>query len=305
MDLLFHLCNNVKMQDLNSLMVFIEVVKTQSFTGAARALNIQKSTVSRKIAELETELGVNLIRRTTRQVVITSIGREYFKKTQDHLTQLFHIKQEISGQAIEPQGEIRISAPIDLGVTILPAPIAQFQRLYPKIKIDLRLEDRIVDLVGENIDVALRAGKLLDSNLKAKKLGIGQFGLYGSPQALRGKSVSHPNDLKKLQVITFTRPAGDFAWTLFRGNQKVRLQANSNLRVNHLETIKEILKQGDCIAMLPSYLCRGELMIGELIHILPEWHGERSEMSLVYSASPFLPVAVRLFIDFLHSEIRF
>lgn len=304
MDLLFYLCNNVKMQDLNSLRVFLEVVKTQSFSGAARALKIQKSTVSRKVADLEEELGVNLIRRTTRQVVITSIGREYFKKTQDHLTQLFQINQEISGQAVEPQGEIKISAPIDLGVTILPAPIAKFQKLYPKIKIDLRLEDRIVDLIGENIDVALRAGKLLDSNLKAKRLGVGQFGLYGSPQALKGKSLTHPNDLKKHQVITFTRPAGDFAWTLFRGSQKVRLQTNSNLRVNHLETIKEILKQGEAIAMLPSYLCRSELMMGELIHILPEWHGEKSEMSLVYSASPFLPVGVRLLIDFLQSELR-
>lgn len=292
------------MNDLNSINVFIEVVKTKSFSAAARNLKVQKSTISRKIAALEDLMGIQLINRTTRQVIPTRLGKKYFDQVQIHLAEIQKSTLEIQNQSDEIQGHVKITAPIDLGSMLLPPVIADFKKQYPQVKVEVLLEDKIVDFVADNIDIAIRAGKLVDSSLKLKKIRAGQFGLFSSPIYLKNLNLKHPKDISTLDTINFIRPAGDFDWCITNGDQRIRIKTKSDLKINHLETIREILKNGWGISLLPTLICQEYVKAGKLIHLFPNWHAERTELSMLYSNSKFLSPAVKLLLDFLYEKLK-
>lgn len=292
------------MTDLNLLSTFVEVIKTKSFSAAAKNLKLQKSTVSRRVAQLEEELGINLLLRTTRQVSPTEKGKKLFEHIQKNIIELSSAKNIILNDVAEPQGLIRLTAPVDLGSLLFPQVLASFKLKYPNIKIQLQLEDDIVDLISENIDIALRVGKLTDSQLKVKKIGLGHFGLYTSKKFnIEFAKIKHPKDLPLDQLIVFTRPKGEFNWNLYNKAQRYKIKPKENFYVNHFQTIKEILKNHYGIGLLPSFLCQEETLSGELVPLLPEWTGEKIEVSLVYGAGKFIPFSVRLLLEHLQKEL--
>src|SRR5215207_9669134 len=171
--------------DLNLVTAFVRVVEQQSFTGAAKALNLPKSSVSRRVTELEEELGVQLLHRTTRKLALTEAGRSYYEQAERALTELNAAAESASGMDTEARGIVRVTAPVDIGVMGLADVIAEFLREYPDIHVELSVSSRVVDLVDEGFDIGVRAGKSRDASLVARRVGNAALCLYASPEYLQ------------------------------------------------------------------------------------------------------------------------
>lgn len=165
--------------DLNRIAVFARVVEAGSFTAAAAALGLRKSSVSRSVAALEAELGIRLLQRTTRKLSVTDAGRAYYDRARDALAGLDEARQAVSSLGAEPRGLVRVTAPVDLAGD-LAAVTSAFLRAHPDVRIEMLLTARYVDLVKEGFDLAVRAGALTDSSLLARKLGDADLGLFAS-----------------------------------------------------------------------------------------------------------------------------
>lgn len=158
--------------NLNEIAVYVKVVETGSFSGAAKALDMPKSTVSSWVSSLEKRLGVTLIRRTTRKLHITEAGQLYYKQCLAAISQIMTAEEEVSQGQTAPQGLLRITAPVELGGAILPSVIEEFGKKYPSVELEVILTDRTIDLVSEGIDIGIRTGNLKDSSLIAKKIWV-------------------------------------------------------------------------------------------------------------------------------------
>src|SRR6185295_17611582 len=194
--------------DLNRLAIFVRVVEASSFTGAARALGLRKSSVSRGVTRLEEELGVRLLHRTTRSLALTDAGRVYFDSVREALSGVEEATAGVKEMGHEPQGTIRVTAVPDFAATFLAPLVSRFVRRYPKIHVDLVLTSRSVDLIDEGIDIAVRGGKLKDSSLVARKIFNTDLQLFAAPSYLRRRGV--PKRLRDLTAHDFLlyRPEG-------------------------------------------------------------------------------------------------
>ena len=168
--------------DLNEIVVFARVVETRSFTAAAQQLGLPKSTVSRKIAQLEERLGVRLLQRTTRKLNLTEVGQAYYERCQRIVQDIAAAEQVVTDMQTAPRGLLRVTVPNDLGSTYLGALVADFLLAYPEIQVDLDLADRVVDLIEEGIDLGIRVGPLVESTLIARKLGAVQMRMCASSE---------------------------------------------------------------------------------------------------------------------------
>jgi len=171
--------------DLNHVAVFARVVELESFTAAAKQLGLPKSSVSRTVTRLEDELGVRLLQRTTRTLHLTEVGRAYYERARGALSALDEAASAATNSSAEPRGTVRMTAPPDMGIMNLVDIVARFARKYPLVHIDISLSSRFVDLVAEGFDLALRAGKMADSSLVARKIGSDALGIYASANYLR------------------------------------------------------------------------------------------------------------------------
>ncbi|MBX9769040.1 MAG: LysR family transcriptional regulator, partial [Bdellovibrionales bacterium] len=190
--------------DLNEISVFIRVVQTGSFSLAANQLGMPNSTVSHRVSSLEKRLGITLLQRTTRKLHVTPLGEAYFKKCLQGLEALQIAEQDIVSNQKEPQGLLRITAPAELGSTVLPQIVSDFTKKYPKVQVESILTDRRVDLLGEGVDLAIRAGPLKDSSLIAKKIGSSYFAPFASTKYLKAKGTPHqPKDLSGHDCLLF------------------------------------------------------------------------------------------------------
>src|SRR5260221_9107747 len=201
--------------DLNLVTAFVRVVEQQSFTSAAKALGLPKSSVSRRVTELEEQLGVQLLHRTTRKLALTEAGRSYFEQAERALTELQAAAESASGMDTEARGIVRVTAPIDIGVMGLADVVSEFVREYPEIHVELSLSSKMVDLVEEGFDIGIRAGKSHDASLVARRLGTAALGLYASPdypkQHGRPRTVE---DLARHDCVLFRGKHGKALWRL-------------------------------------------------------------------------------------------
>ena len=201
--------------DLNLVTAFVRVVEQQSFTSAAKALGLPKSSVSRRVTELEEELGVQLLHRTTRKLALTEAGRSYFEQAERALTELQAAAESATGMDTEARGIVRVTAPVDIGVMGLADIVTEFVRAYPDIHVELSLSSKVVDLVAEGFDIGIRAGKSRDASLVSRRVGNSALGLYASPEYLsaRGK----PQTLAELpdhDCVLFRGKYGKALWRL-------------------------------------------------------------------------------------------
>lgn len=283
--------------DLNEVAVFIKVVQAGSFSNAAKALEMPKSTVSHKVSSLEKRLGITLIQRTTRQLNITPAGQAYFKKCIQSLQGIEAAEMEIAATQGEPQGLLRITAPVELGSSVLPDIIYQFTQKNRKVSVELILTDRRVDLLGENVDLAIRAGNLKDSTLIAKKIGTVYFAALASPKYLKAKGSPHnPKDLAEHDCVQFTS-IGTSEWQLTgpKGNTKITM--TGRILVNELNTTKRLTVAGAGIALLPTHICYPEVKSGSLVRVLPQWRTALSPVHFVYPAQEFVSPKLSAFME--------
>lgn len=290
--------------DLNEVAVFIKVIQLGSFSKAAIALEMPNSTVSSKVSMLEKRLGVTLIQRTTRKLNITPAGQEYFKRCLIGVAEIEAAENEILVAKGEPQGLLRITAPVELGSIILPNLISRYTKKYPKVSVEVLLADRFVDLLGEGVDLAIRAGELKDSSLIAKKLGEVYFALFATPKYLKLKSApTHPKELQDHSCIQFTA-VGREGWKLTSGKNSFFAALNGKTIINDLNMVKNLAINNMGIALMPTFFCHSEASSGKLIRVLPEWRTNLNPVHFVYPGQKFVTPKLSAFIELASEEVK-
>ena len=290
--------------DLNEVAVFIKVVQSGSFSKAAKLLGMPNSTVSSKVSSLEKRLGTTLIQRTTRKLNVTPAGQSYFKRCIQGLEEIQAAETEIASIQGEPQGLLRLTAPNELGSSVLPNLISDFMNKYPKVRVEVLLTDRRIDLLAEGVDLAVRAGELKDSTLIAKKVGAVYFCLVASPKYLKNNPApEHPRELHTHQCIQFT-PLGIDAWKLNGPKGALNVPMPARIMVNDMTMVKILATRGDGIALLPSHFCAQEIVSGKLVRVLPDWRTGLNSVHFVYPAQRFVTPKLSAFISFATDIIK-
>ena len=289
--------------DLNEIAVFIRVIQEGSFKGAGLALGMPNSTVSAKVSALEKRLGITLIQRTTRRLSLTSAGQNFFDSASRGIAHLESAEAELLSVKGGPRGRLRLTAPVELGSTLLPALIAEFTKLYPDVRVDAHLSDDRVDLVGGGFDLAIRAGELRDSTLIAKKLGQVSFALFATARYLKSKRPPRdPADLAENEFLQFSHLGT--AWTLTNGKVSRLVNLPGRIVVNDLNMIKAMTVANMGIALLPTFFCGEELSAGHLVRVLPAWRTAWNPVHFVYPAQKFVPPKVTSFIEMASGKIK-
>jgi DNA-binding transcriptional LysR family regulator len=282
--------------DLNLLSLFSIVAETASFSDAARRLRVPRSSVSRQIAELEAALGVALFNRTTRKVALTSAGAALHQRVAPQLAALAQSVGSLPERDEIPSGELRLTAAPDFGVTVLPEILAGFSLRYPAVEVEVRLASRLVDLVAEGFDVALRIkgrGRMADSSLVARRLATLDMGLYAAPAYLaRAKPIRSVDDTAEADWVGFSR-AGDAPTPFPKPARRPRLGGDEMLFVYGA------VLAGAGIALLPSFLTGDDLASGRLVRLLPRIALDTGALYLVHPAAPKLPKKVVAFRDYV------
>ena len=294
------------MVNLKRMIIFYHVVRAESFSAAARQLGIARSAVSRHVSLLESEIGTRLLNRTTRKLSLTEAGKIYFQSCSRIVEEAETATQRIGQLQDEPQGTLKVAAPISLGNKFITMLVRTFMQRHKSLNVELLLDDEMIDMVGENVDVSIRVGWLHDSNLIARKLGTWPRYLCASPgyieQHGRPKSLS---ELADHEWIIFTRLPAPFHWTFTKNKHQQRIQIKGRLRSNNAEVVHASLLAGVGITAQAAFLVDEDIKAGRLERLLPEWKSDSVGMYAVFQDRRFQQTKVRLFIDFLCDEFKY
>lgn len=282
--------------DLNEIVVFVKVVETGSFTKASELLGVTKSTVSTKVAALERHLGSALLHRTTRTMRLTDEGERFFRVCADAMREIDTARDLIAQGQETPTGVLRVSAPNALGMHVLPTFLARFIVRYPGIKVHLNLTNRFVDVVGDGIDVAIRAGVLKDSTLVSRRIGTSYLKLYGAPNYVEtfGEPKA-PRDLTSHRCLDFAPISAD--WRLTKAGKSAKVRVTPHLVVDDLTALKELVVQGAGIGMLPSFVAEVDLKRKRLMPLLRGWKAHPTGVYVLYPPQRHPHPRLRVFVD--------
>ena len=290
------------MDNLSRVDIFLEVVKQNSFSAAARCLNMSAPAVSKQVQALEKQLGVKLLNRTTRQLTVTEEGALYADKAKRAMDDLREAERQILDLKTCPTGLLRVNAPFSFGTQYLTQPIAAFAKQYPDVVMDVSFDDRYVDVIAEGYDVVVRIGALQDSSLVARKLANCPVLLCASPEYLtQQKAIQSPDDLPDHKSIVYSKHDNRSDWQYIDQKGKThKAQLNRNFIANNAEAMLEACLQGLGIALLPVFIAAPYLQSGKLVHVLNDF--ETSPKLAIYAIYPqnrYLSTKVRLFIDWM------
>lgn len=287
-------------QDLTRIKAFLQVFEAGGFSAAAREHGRSKALLSKYVTDLENLLGVRLMNRTTRKLSLTEAGEAYYREASAIVQQLDDLDASIADQSAAPRGLLRVSAPRNFGETRLAPAIFAFLKSHEAVTLDLRLEDRLVDLVDEGIDVALRISALPDSSLIARRIAQTQIWLCASPEFLAMHGVpARPADLKEHPCVIDTNLINPGSWHFRENGSPLSVQVSGPVRVNSPVAAMQAALNGLGFALLPSYLAEPEVAAGRLSVVLEPFCPEGPSLSAVYPHRRHLPGKVRALIDHL------
>jgi DNA-binding transcriptional LysR family regulator len=293
------------MDRLESMSVLVAAVEAGSLSAASRRLGTPLATVSRKVSELETHLGARLLNRSSRRLTLTEAGRSYFAACKRILDDVGEAEQAAAGEYSAPRGELIITAPIVFGrLHVLPV-ISEFLKAYPEIDIRLVLADRVVNLLDDHVDLAVRIGELADSSLVATRLGAIRRVVCASPAyfAARG-TPTKPGELCTHDCITFEGLGSSETWTFRLGRSDVPVPIHSRLTVNTAEASIDAAIAGIGITRVLSYQIATALRTGALVLTLDEFEPAPWPANLVFGAGRLLPLKLRAFLDFAAPRLK-
>jgi DNA-binding transcriptional LysR family regulator len=296
----------MELPDWNAANVFVEIVRHGSLTGAARQLGLPKSTVSRKLSELEARLGAKLVQRTTRSLSLTDVGLAYFERASRAAQDLAEAEQVVIDSQEQPRGVLRVTAPSDMG-PLLTWIVTEFLESHPHVDVYLDLSNRYVDLIAEGYDLALRGGKLEDSSYIARPVFHATFEIYASPSYLeRAGRPQHVEELAAHSCLLFgTEPTA--TWTLAAGDEVVRVPVRGRFLARDFATLRQAALTGFGIALLPNFLSGPDLHHGRLERVLAPFASRSaagpSGLHLVYPSRELLPAKTRAFITHLERSL--
>jgi DNA-binding transcriptional LysR family regulator len=288
------------MADLNNMLIFAKVAQFESITGAARSLGMPISTVSRRLSTLESELGVALVRRTTRRVSLTAQGREYFGQCQEPLNLLQEAERVLTHAQREPEGLLRMTVPVTVGQEPFLDFISAFLKDHARIRVDLFITNLFLDLIAENVDVAIRFGELRDSSLVARRLGKSVQYVVAAPQYLKARTLpAEPADLKLHDCVMLNAKNNEGDWDLISGRRKVRIHVSGPVSSRDHNSITAFVHRGHGVGLLPSAYCDEAIAKGKLVRLLPKWTSSPIPVFAVYSGRKFVPLRLSVFLEAL------
>lgn len=290
------------MLDLNDLSLFAQVVRHSSFSAASRATGVPKSRLSRRIAQLEQDLGVQLLRRTTRQVRVTELGEAFYERCRAMLAEADAAREIIDQAREKPCGRLYVTCPVAVAQVLLAPSIGRFMQANPGIRFEIEATNRRVDVIGENVDLALRVRDVLDdSSLAARTFGKSPLMLVAAPSLL--DSIGRPRTPQALEGMPGVgqKPHdGKHAWTLFgNSGQSVHVSYEPKLVSDEFALLRSACVAGIGVAMLPRMYCREQIARGDLEVLLPEWELPMGVLHAVFPSRKGVTPALRLFLDFL------
>jgi DNA-binding transcriptional LysR family regulator len=294
------------MSSLNRLLYFNCVVETGSISAASRIFDVQPSSISRQLAALEQELGVRLLNKTTRNTGLTEAGRKYYEFSQRIVSEFDEAKRAVNDLQEKPKGQLKLSMTVGFGESVVLPLIPNFMKLYPDIDIKLELTERVVDLVEENIDVAIRSGRLNDSTMIAKRLAFNNFLLCASLKYLDNNGTPLcPEDLAGHQCIKYSYARWQ-DWFLM--TEKItKLTINHAISVNSVNGLKQLVLNDTGLALIPRWAVKDELADGSLIQVMQRYtfspYEELSSTYAIYLKREMVSPKTRVFLDYLVENI--
>ncbi|MCB1601334.1 MAG: LysR family transcriptional regulator [Xanthomonadales bacterium] len=291
--------------NLQALRAFVSVVQCGSFTGAAELLRSQKARISRQVSELEAELGVRLLERSTRALHLTEIGREIHERALGILAAIEDTEQIAQAMHGEPRGLLRLTVPLEFGLIAAFDWVSALLARYPRLAIEVDSSSRIVDLVHEGYDLAIRVGPLPDSRLAARRLGELRYGLYAAPDYLQRRGMPQsPADLSDHDLISFAPGGKPSRLRLQRPGESTDLgDVSPRLRVDSRHAQRQALVAGLGIADSLLLLAEPEVVAGRLVRVLPDWSPAAVPVHAVFPSHRFLTPKVRAFVE--HAQANF
>jgi DNA-binding transcriptional LysR family regulator len=289
------------MADLNALAVFAKVVEAGSFSEAARRLKMPVSTVSRRIAELEDQLGVRLIERSTRNLRLTELGAEVLEHAIRSAELSEAVESIVSNRLADVSGTLRLSSMPSVSDTLTTPLVTAFQASYPNVHVQILLTERMVDLIADGIDLAFRLGPLKDSSLVARRILTYRHQLVASPSYLKDREPPRtPQDLRSHRLLTFSywRPENSWAFVHKNGRDKETLTFQPHLSMNDFAGLAPALVAGAGIGDLPPVVQPSLIESGRLVEVMPDWGFRTHDLSLIHVANRHLSKPCRLFKEF-------
>lgn len=290
--------------DLESLQIFRAVIDAGSFTAAGELLDKDKAHISRVVSRLEKRLGVQLLKRSTRRLNITEIGREFYERACGILAALEETEASIAHAHGEPRGLLRVAAGSEFGVMCVNHWIAEYLKRYPQVRVEADFSNRIVDVIHEGIDVAIRVGTLADSELSVRPLGEIRYGLYANPDYIhvQGEPKS-PKDLGKHPLIMFS-PKGRAIWPLVKDRQREDIAGEARCVVNNNLAARDLAADGLGICLLPHFQAAPLVSQGRLMQLMNDWERIPTPVSAVFTSSRYMTPKVRAFVDLAVADFK-
>ncbi len=286
--------------DLNDLAVFVRVVDRGGFARAARELGVPTSTVSRTVARLEELVGTRLLHRTPRSVRVTTDGRELYESVAPAIATLQRAAHSVEPASRKPKGRLRITAPNDIAHAFVAGVVVDFVERHPLVEVEMVATNRTVNLVDEGFDLALRAGKLADSSLVARKVGDSIMALYASPEYLqRHGTPGTVQELDQHRIAVFRAKGGDDEWTLRSSSSEAHVAVHGRIVGDDFSFLRGVVLSGGGIGLLPQIVCAEDEGEGRLVRVLPEYEMQSAAFLVVYPSARHVPARVTAFRDFV------
>lgn len=291
--------------NLRRVELFVRVADEGGFTAAARALGVPKSAVSTAVTRLEAELGVRLLHRSSRRVVLTEAGAALHQQARPALRALDDAEAAVLEAHTALRGPVRMTAPVEVGTRLLSPHLTRFLALHPGVSVDVVLTTRIVDLVADGFDLAIRGGPVRDPSLVARRLGAEDAGLFAAPSYLAARGQPRRvRDLAEHDCVVYRPAAGRATWALTGPRGPERVDVAARLGADHFAFVVRAVTSGAGIGLLPLFLCDAEVARGDLVRVLPRHAMRGTRLNLVYPSARYLPRRVAALRDFLLEALR-
>ncbi len=294
----------IALERLTGLIAFARAGSLGSFTAAARALAISPSAVSKSVQRLEQRLGIALFTRTTRSLMLTTEGRELHERALKLLHDAEAIEQAAIAARSEPAGTLRVAASLPLGIHVIAAALPDFRRRHPKVSIDLRLNDQVVDLVEEGIDVAIRIGELPNSNLLSRRMSALRLCAYASPAYIEARGMPvHPRELESHDTVNFRYQSSGqlFRWPFRISGKTIEILPSAQIIVDASDAVTATIAAGGGIGMAATFMAAPYVARGELVPVLSDYAVDWHAITALWPESRRTNPAVRAFIDHLQA----
>ena len=293
------------MDKLYAMDAFVHIVDGGSLTAAASALDVSQPSMVRTLAALERELGVRLLNRTTRRMSVTDEGRDYYERARQILSAVEEAQQSLSARRVSPRGRLRIASSVSFGRTFVAPVVAEFLAAHAEVNIELLLLDRVVDLVEEGMDIAVRVAKLVDSSMIAHRIGEVQRVVVASPDLLKVVGAPRqPADLRARRCVSFTSVVSPSHWDFHDGRKRISISVTSALVTNQIDAGVQACLQSVGFGRFLDYHVLAEIKAGRLVRVLTKFEGEAVPANIVYPSSRHQSPNVRSFVAFAQTRLK-